>query len=414
MPRLDDPQALIRYLRSPQAIRDRAQELFELGLAGDLPYFQIDLGQLDRVVQFVDRITRSTYPDLQIPFHSRWRHFPDDRIVQRFDSLDPVDRIKAKLDLVIPSVLLDAGAGEQWRYVDAQGQTWQRSEGLAIACLEMFERGLWSGDGRQRTDANGLGQITLAQLQAGFQVSAKNPMLGLEGRWQMLKRLATVLEQRDFIDRSGDSPRFGNLIQARDAVDDSRSMATWIPELLKIFSPLWADGLRPTGGHRLLVAGQPIGDVGFHPALSPLVADDPNSRWIPFHKLAQWLICSLVEPFEEWQQVVRGLHCLSGLAEYRNGGLFIDFGVLKLRDPSLVAQLHSPDSVLIVEWRGLTLWLLELIRLELLDRWGMGPEELPMIKVLQGGSWAAGRAIARELRSDGGPPLRIQSDGTVF
>jgi hypothetical protein len=411
MPSFDDPQALIQYLRSPKAIRDRAQELFDVGIVGDLPYFQVDLSQFDRVVDFVDRITRENYPDLDIPFHSRWRHFPADRVAQRFDDLDPVERIKAKLDLVIPSVLLDAGAGEQWRYTDAQGQIWQRSEGLAIACLEMFERGLWSGDGQRRTDAAGLAQITLAQLQQGFQVSPDNPMLGLEGRWQMLKRLVNVLEQRDFADREGESPRFGNLINdqrvdLRYAGDYSLSMNTWIPELLGLFSPLWVDGLN--------IAGTPIGDVGFHPALSPLVANDPNSRWIPFHKLAQWLICSLVEPFEEWRHEVLGLYCLSGLAEYRNGGLFIDFGVLRLRDPSLAAPLHSPDSVLIAEWRGLTLQLLSLLRLRLCDRWQMTPDQLPMIKVLQGGSWAAGRAIAQERRVDGGPPLRIQSDGTVF
>jgi hypothetical protein len=39
---------------------------------------------------------------------------------------------------------------------------------------------------------------------------------------------------------------------------------------------------------------------------------------------------------------------------------------------------------------------------------------LPLAKILQGGTWAAGRKIARERRADGSPPLRVVSDGTVF
>jgi Protein of unknown function (DUF1688) len=39
---------------------------------------------------------------------------------------------------------------------------------------------------------------------------------------------------------------------------------------------------------------------------------------------------------------------------------------------------------------------------------------LPLPKILQGGTWAAGRAIARRLRADGSPPLHVISDGTVF
>jgi hypothetical protein len=39
---------------------------------------------------------------------------------------------------------------------------------------------------------------------------------------------------------------------------------------------------------------------------------------------------------------------------------------------------------------------------------------LPLAKVLEGGTWAAGRIIARRLRADGSPPLNVVSDGTVF
>ena len=81
---------------------------------------------------------------------------------------------------------------------------------------------------------------------------------------------------------------------------------------------------------------------------------------MPFHKLSQWLTYSLLEPFE-WAGVqVRGLDALTGLPEYRNGGLLLDTGVLRLRDAG--AGRATPGQVgdeLIVEWRALTVALLD-------------------------------------------------------
>jgi hypothetical protein len=48
------------------------------------------------------------------------------------------------------------------------------------------------------------------------------------------------------------------------------------------------------------------------------------------------------------------------------------------------------------------------------ERLGVTAEEFPLPRVLEGGAWAAGRAIAREKRPDGGPSFVISSDGTVF
>jgi hypothetical protein len=64
---------------------------------------------------------------------------------------------------------------------------------------------------------------------------------------------------------------------------------------------------------------------------------------VPFHKLSQWLAYSLVEVFEEAGVPVHGLDELTGLPEYRNGGLFLDLGVLALRDPAL-AEAPLPVS----------------------------------------------------------------------
>ena len=83
------------------------------------------------------------------------------------------------------------------------------------------------------------------------------------------------------------------------------------------------------------------------------------TRLVPFHKLSQWLAYSLIEPLEALGIVVTGIDELTGLAEYRNGGLFIDLGVLRPRDPAVLGNAHEPGSEIVVEWRALTVALLD-------------------------------------------------------
>jgi hypothetical protein len=68
----------------------------------------------------------------------------------------------------------------------------------------------------------------------------------------------------------------------------------------------------------------------------------------------------------------------------------------------------------VVEWRALTVALLDRLADALRQKLKLDAVALPLAKVLEGGTWAAGRAIARERRPDGAPPLKIVSDGTVF
>jgi hypothetical protein len=105
---------------------------------------------------------------------------------------------------------------------------------------------------------------------------------------------------------------------------------------------------------------------------------------------------------------------LTGLPEYRNGGLLLDLGFLELKDPELLAKKHEPQSELIVEWRALTVTSLDLIGTAVRKMLGLMQDELPLAKVLEGGTWHAGRKIAKEKRPGGVPPLNIVSDGTVF
>ena len=53
------------------------------------------------------------------------------------------------IDLFLVSVLLDAGAGTQWSFKSAEnGKVYRRSEGIAVASLEMFKTVRYAYGGR--------------------------------------------------------------------------------------------------------------------------------------------------------------------------------------------------------------------------------------------------------------------------
>lgn len=399
---------LVDYLRSPKAIRDRAGQLFDFAQANKLAYFRLDLSQLDAVADYVIAVIREQYPDLDVPFHSRWRHFEvgniprAQQLEQALKALPPIDRAKAKFDLVVPSVLLDAGAGDRWQYLEAStGQTWTRSEGLAVASFDAFCHGAFSNHPYQ-TDAEGLKQITPEKIAAFFQVTPENPLVGLEGRSHLLQKLGQTIEQ--FPDLFGDSPRPGNLVDyLMHQTDQGKlSAVTVLNAVLLGFGEIWSG--------RLSIDNTNLGDVWHHSALPGDWAD----QLIPFHKLSQWLTYSLLEPLQDLGITITNLDQMTGLPEYRNGGLCVDLGLLQLKDPQLAEIPHSPDSELIVEWRSLTVCLLDRIADTIRTKLNLTPDALPLVKVLQGGTWTAGRKIAASLRPGGTPPIQISSDGTVF
>ena len=93
--------------------------------------------------------------------------------------------------------------------------------------------------------------------------------------------------------------------------------------------------------------------------------------------------------------------------------MLIDAGVLVLRDPAVADVAHDVGSTLVVEWRALPVALLDELAPLVRTRLGVDAGQMPLACVLEGGSWAAGRALAERLR-DGRPPLSVASDGTVF
>lgn len=403
-----------RSLLSAAAVRARAEQMLAIGLNGGLTHFTIDLDRMDGVAEAVLAVTRKAYPTLEIPFHARWRHFVLDgvdrwaRLAEAASWPDRAARARAEFDLAIVSVLLDAGAGAAWRYRDAvTEQGIGRSEGLAIASIDMFASGLFSRDARTpfRVDADVLAKLPLAALTSAFQVTDANPLLGLEGRTDLLQRLGKLVAGRPDVFGLHDSPRPGGLFDhiAAQAKGGAIAAPAILAAVLNQLGPIWPS--------RLELAGIPLGDCWRHLALE---TDDTTTGLVPLHKLSQWLSYSLIEPLQCAGFDVIDIDGLTGLAEYRNGGLFVDHEVLHLRDPADAGRAHAVDSLLVVEWRALTVALLDRLADLVRTKLGRTPETLPLASILEGGTWAAGRAIAFARRPDGSPPLKVISDGTVF
>lgn len=408
-----DEQDLARSLLSARAVRERAEEMYALARQDRLHHFTLDETKIASCAAFVRDVIRKNHPTLDIPFHARWRHFAAggfDRwgsLERNVDWGDRARRGRAAFDLAIVSVLLDAGAGPDWSYREARtGQVFARSEGLAVASFDMFVAGAFSAAAdRLRADAVRLMAVTSDEMAIGFQVSDGNPLLGVEGRAALLRRLGETVQAAPDVFGRKDTPRPGGLFDwIVERTQGGAIPAELILEtLLTHLAPIWPG--------RLTLDGIGLGDTWRHDLIR---RDDATNALVPFHKLSQWLAYSLIEPLQEAGLSVSGIDALTGLAEYRNGGLMIDCGILVPRDPSALGKAHEPGSAFVVEWRAMTIALLDRLAAEIRKALNLGADALPLAKILEGGTWAAGRAIAREKRSDGGPPFAIVSDGTVF
>ncbi|HEY4138080.1 MAG TPA: URC4/urg3 family protein [Casimicrobiaceae bacterium] len=401
-------QTPIGVLRSPATIRERCRNVLDAAAGGRSPHFRIDRSRLDAAAERVEAATRRRYPDLRIPYHSRWRHFKAGGVDRRSEldralqGRDAAGCARARIDLTVVSVLLDAGAGTEWAYVEREsGDRFTRSEGLAVASFRAFVAGAFSArrDDPLRADAAALSRIDAAALARIFQVSGDNPLVGLEGRASLLRRLGVALVAREEI--FDDLARPGGLFETLIPDDENALTAVDLLHALQDgLSSIWLSGNA--------LDGVPLGDVWRHPYAG---GDGRTAGWVPFHKLSQWLAYSLFEPFE-WAGIgIVDPDALTALPEYRNGGLLIDTGVLTLLDPRLNRQTFDVASELVVEWRALTVALID--ELAPLVRGRLAFPELPLACVLEGGTWGAGRDLAQELR-DGAPPFAIRSDGTVF
>jgi hypothetical protein len=395
-------------LLSARAVRSRSRNILDAALAGRTRHFRVDRSRLDHAADIVAEVTRRRYPSLAIPYHSRWRHFEAggvDRgaiLTAELAGRDVDACARARIDLAVVSVLLDAGAGASWRYTEAStGQTFTRSEGLGVASFHAFVEGAFSStrDDPLRVDAEALSRIDTAALSRWFQAGDGNPLVGLDGRVVLLRRLAAAL--RSHRAAFGSQMRPGGLY---DTLVARRGTTIAAPALLRALLDAMG-GVWPAGN---TLDGIALGDAWRHPMAG---GDGPTAGWVPFHKLSQWLAYSLFEPFE-WAGVrVVEQDALTGLPEYRNGGLLLDTGVLALADRAAERETHEVGSELVVEWRALTVALLDEVAERIRAR--LDRPALPLACVLEGGTWAAGRELA-QTRRGGEPPLAIRSDGTVF
>ncbi|OOQ89091.1 Uracil catabolism protein 4 [Penicillium brasilianum] len=439
-----DPAA---YLRSIHAVRERANIVLDAAKRNRLNHFDVDMSKFKATAQYVVSIIKRDYaPDYQnIPPHGRWQHFDVggrpriNQLLQSWpSSIDSQERTRRLIDLFVVSVLLDAGAGTKWSYKSKEsGKVYSRSEGLAVASLEMFKTGLFSSDPTEpcQVDGAGLKKVTVEKLAKGMQHSEQNHLAGIEGRAGLLVRLSEALNNQDFF---GVDARPGNMLDY--LLGHPSTLASSVPivpittlwsVLMDGFSSIWPPS-------RTQIDGVAIGDAW---PSSLLPQSPPAPAWeniIPFHKLTQWLCYSIMVPMSKLMAIhFAGSDLLTGLPEYRNGGLLIDMGLLSLKEADMerglrsfrenaqikgqpnmeVVPLFSTDDDVIVEWRAATVGFLDELLDEVNTQLGLtsAEEQLTLAQMLEAGTWKGGREIAEVSRPNTKePPIMIRSDGTVF
>lgn len=167
-------------------------------------------------------------------------------------------------------------------------------------------------------------------------------------------------------------------------------------------APIWPKS-------RTTIDGVSLGDAWPCSSMPPLL---PGREWesiAPFHKLSQWLTYSLMVPMAKLMGIrFEGVELMTGLPEYRNGGLLVDTGVLTLkkddmvrgidayhencfkegRDNRDVVPLFTPDDDVIVEWRAATVGFLDDLLVAVNKGLGLqGERALSLAQMLEAGTW---------------------------
>ncbi|KAL1970892.1 hypothetical protein VTN77DRAFT_2726 [Rasamsonia byssochlamydoides] len=438
-----DPAA---YLRSIHAVRERSRIVLQKARQNQLNHFDVDMSKFEATASYVVSIIKRDYaPDYKsIPPHGRWQHFDVggrpriNQLLQSWPStIDAQERTRRLIDLFVVSVLLDAGAGTKWSYKSKEsGKIYSRSEGLAVASLEMFKSGMFSSDPTEpcQVDGAGLKKVTVEMLAKGMQHSEQNPLAGIEGRAGLLARLAEALNNQEFF---GVDARPGNMLDY--LLSHPSTLASSVP--IVSVPTLWSvlmdglSGIWPPS--RTQIDGVSLGDAWRCSALPQSPPAKPWEGIAPFHKLTQWLCYSIMVPMTRLMKIqFAGAELLTGLPEYRNGGLLVDMGLLTLKEkdmqrgleaykenaqikgqPSVeVVPLFTADDDVIVEWRAATVGFLDDLLEEVNHQLGLsGEDALTLAQLLEAGTWKGGRELAEVSRPNTKePPIMILSDGTVF
>ncbi|CDF90093.1 ZYBA0S06-00386g1_1 [Zygosaccharomyces bailii CLIB 213] len=428
----------VQYFKSIASVRETTGSVYRLIKSqGEGNYYKLHDSKLKQVTEYLCNIIARDYGDDydSIPPHGRWQHINAggharmEHLLEQWNSehVGEVEVARRLIDILVVSVLVDAGAGNKWKY-KAGEETYTRSEGLAVASYHLFVDGEFSnGDANCQVNGQMLKQFTMDQFVKGFQVSEENPLSGTEGRLQLIRKLGESLIAHPEI--FGPQTRPGGLVDylhGKASGNQINLNDVW-DALMDGFVTIW-----PTG--RTSIEGQPLGDTWIldtklqAAAASPKWHDKFLDSLVTFHKLTQWLCYSLLVPLESYgyKFVIQNKELQTGLPEYRNGGLFYDFGVIELKPEHLKRGLaltkklggegtlptFTADDGAIVEWRCLTVGLLDELHSLVNKRLNTN---LTLPQVIEAGSWKAGREIAAEKRpSTKSPPIELYSDGTVF
>ncbi len=412
-----DSAEAIRWLRSPAAVRARTAAILEAGREDRLAHFRVDESRLAATARYVADVIRQSFPDLAVPARGLWDRFAAggiDRwggLAEEMASASDEEVARVGFDLATVGALLDGDPGPRWRFREAARDgapagAYGGREGVAVATLRLFASGALSAvDGQPlRADAAALSALDEATLARAFQVGDDNPFPGLAARVRRLNRLGAALAARPDVFGAA-LPRVGPLCDglAAEARDGRIDASAVLSTVLDALGPVWPG--------RFGLAGVDLGDVWHHPATR---ADDMTDGLVPFHKVPQRLVLSLFEPLEAAGVRVVGREALTGLADERSGGLLLDTGVLRPRRPAILDGIHEVGAEAVVEWRALTVALLDPLAEAVRGALGVDAARLPLAAVQEGGTGPAGRRIAGERRADAAPPLRVAWDGTVF
>lgn len=205
--------------------------------------------------------------------------------------------LKGIIDFVVISCLLDAGAGN-WKYT-YENKTYDRSEGLAIASYVLFKDYLSDNNG---LNINKLNDLDFIKFLNAFQVNDKNPLIGVESRYEVLKSLSKKMKIKGKFDRPGDiiDVLFTDLENCGKKINSCTAK-----NIFKNLMSIWP--------------------------VNPDIYTYNNTR-IPFWKLLQWTTYSVIDALEKHHHEVIDQDELTGLSEYRNGGLLLDSKVYTLKN----------------------------------------------------------------------------------
>merc|ERR1719263_727589 len=225
-------------------------------------------------------------------------------------------------------------------------------------------------------------------------------MVGLEGRTELLNRLGEALETHpNFFGYEIFRP--GNIVDyIQNNVKNGKVSIEVIWKAIIIgLEQIWPNH----------ISGIQRGDVWTYAPLK--INGQAGSDLVPFHKLSQWLILSWLEPLMELDFEIIDIELLTPLAEYRNGGFLIDIGIIELKHSDDFERRFNIGSEIVIEWRALTICLIDQIAEKVRKYFKKTSKELPLASILEGGTWRCGRLLANKKRN-GLPPLQLRSNGT--